>query len=177
VAELNEGEMIRPILKMGEQVLEKACTPVSKFDEDLRTLVRDMLETMYAAPGVGLAANQIGVDLRLIVIDITGGQEEGQQIIMANPELVYQEGAQREEEGCLSVPDFTAVVERPLKVRVIGQDLEGNTYEKYAEGLLARAFCHEIDHINGLLYLDRISAFRRDLIKRKIRKLVKTGEW
>jgi len=169
--------MIRPILKLGEPVLEKVCSPVVHFDEELRTLVRDMLETMYAAPGVGLAANQIGFDLRLIVIDITGGQEEGQQIILANPEVVYQEGVQREEEGCLSVPDFTAVVERPYKVRVIGQDLEGNSIEKYGEGLLARALCHEIDHINGVLYLDRISAFRRDLIKRKIRKLVKAGEW
>lgn len=157
--------------------MEKVCSPVVHFDEELRTLVRDMLETMYAAPGVGLAANQIGFDLRLIVIDITGGQEEGQQIILANPEVVYQEGVQREEEGCLSVPDFTAVVERPYKVRVIGQDLEGNSIEKYGEGLLARALCHEIDHINGVLYLDRISAFRRDLIKRKIRKLVKAGEW
>lgn len=157
--------------------MEKVCSPVVHFDEELRTLVRDMLETMYAAPGVGLAANQIGFDLRLIVIDITGGQEEGQQIILANPEVVYQDGVQREEEGCLSVPDFTAVVERPHKVRVIGQDLEGNSIEKYGEGLLARALCHEIDHINGVLYLDRISAFRRDLIKRKIRKLVKAGEW
>jgi len=169
--------MIRPILKLGEPVLEKVCSPVVHFDEELRTLVRDMLETMYAAPGVGLAANQIGFDLRLIVIDISGGQEEGQQIILANPEVVYQDGVQREEEGCLSVPDFTAVVERPHKVRVIGQDLEGNSIEKYGEGLLARALCHEIDHINGVLYLDRISAFRRDLIKRKIRKLVKAGEW
>ncbi len=170
-------EMIRPILKLGAPVLEKVCAPVSNFDEELRTLVRDMLETMYAAPGVGLAANQIGVDLQLIVMDTTGGQEEGQQIILANPEIVYQEGSQREEEGCLSIPDFTAVVERPYKVRVIGQDLQGNSYEQYGEGLLARALCHEVDHINGVLYLDRISAFRRDLIKRKIRKLVKAGEW
>ncbi|MFB3903611.1 MAG: peptide deformylase [Acidobacteriota bacterium] len=169
--------MIRPILKLGAPELEKVCAPVAKFDGELRTLVTDMLETMYAAPGVGLAANQIGVDLRLIVIDITGGQEEGRQIIMANPEIVFQEGVQREEEGCLSIPEFTAMVERPFKVRVIGQDLEGNSCEKYGEGLLARAFCHEIDHVNGLLYLDRISVFRRDLIKRKIRKLVKAGEW
>jgi len=169
--------MIRPIVKLGAPILEKVANPVANFDEELRTIVRDMLETMYAAPGVGLAAPQIGVDLRLIVMDVSGGQEEGQQIIMANPEIVYQEGAQREEEGCLSIPDFTAVVERPFKVRVIGQDLEGNSYEKYGEGLLARAFCHEIDHVNGILYLDRISAFRRDLIKRKIRKLVKAGEW
>ncbi len=169
--------MIKPILKLGAPVLEKVCAPVSNFDEELHTLVRDMLETMYAAPGVGLAANQIGVDLQLIVIDTTGGQEEGQQIILANPEIVYQEGSQREEEGCLSIPDFTAVVERPYKVKVVGQDLQGNSYERYGEGLLARALCHEIDHINGVLYLDRISAFRRDLIKRKIRKLVKAGEW
>jgi len=169
--------MIRPILKLGAPVLEKVSNPVANFDDELRTIVRDMFETMYAAPGVGLAAPQVGVDLRLIVMDVSGGQEEGQQIIMANPEIVFQEGVQREEEGCLSIPDFTAVVERPYKVRVIGQDLEGNSYERCAEGLLARAFCHEIDHVNGILYLDRISAFRRDLIKRKIRKLVKAGEW
>ncbi|RPI26903.1 MAG: peptide deformylase [Acidobacteria bacterium] len=169
--------MIRPILKLGAPELEKVCTPVTDFDEDLRNLVRDMFETMYAAPGVGLAAPQIGVDLRLIVMDVRGGEEEGHQIVMANPEIAYQEGRQREEEGCLSIPDFTAVVERPYLVKVSGQDIDGNRYETVGEGILARAFCHEIDHINGVLYIDRISAFRRDLIRRKIRKLMKAGEW
>jgi len=169
--------MIRPILKLGAPELEKVCAPVTTFDENLRNLVRDMFETMYAASGIGLAAPQIGVDLRLIVMDVPKGEEKGQQIVLANPEIIHQEGRQREEEGCLSIPDFTAVVERPYKVIVVGQDIDGNRCEMTGEGLLARAFCHEIDHINGILYIDRISAFRRDIIKRKIKKLVKAGVW
>jgi peptide deformylase len=169
--------MIRPILKYGAPELEKVCEPVSNFDDELKELVSDMFETMYAAPGIGLAAPQIGVDQRVIVMDLTGGQEQGQQIVIVNPEIVHEEGLQREEEGCLSIPDFTAVVERPNKVRVVGQDLEGHHIEMYGEELMARAFCHEIDHLNGVLYLDRISAFRREMIKRKIKKLAKAGEW
>jgi peptide deformylase len=169
--------MIRPILKYGAPELQKVCKPVATFGDELKSLVADMFETMYAAPGIGLAASQIGVDQRVMVMDLTGGQEQGHQIVVVNPEIVHQEGVQREEEGCLSIPDFTAVVERPYKVRVIGQDLEGHYVELYGEELLARAFCHEIDHLNGVLYLDRISAFRRDMIKRKIKKLVKAGEW
>ena len=169
--------MIRKILKLGALELEKVCQPVTAFDEALARLVEDMLETMYASRGIGLAASQIGVDQRLVVIDATGGQEEGRQIVMVNPEIIAQEGVQREEEGCLSIPEFTAVVERPAKVTVQALDAKGCRFEMTGEGLLARAFCHEIDHINGILYLDHLSVFRRDLIKRKIKKLIKAGEW
>ena len=169
--------MIRKILRLGAPELEKVCKPVTAFDEALARLVEDMFETMYAAGGVGLAASQIGVDQRLVVMDVSGGQEEGRQIVLVNPEIVAQEGAQREEEGCLSIPDFTAVVERPAKVTVRAHDSNGCPFEMTGEGLLARAFCHEIDHINGVLYLNHLSVFRRDLIKRKIKKLVKAGEW
>ena len=169
--------MIRPILKYGAPELEIKSTPVTRFDEEIRTLAEDLLETMYAAPGIGLAAAQVGVNLRLMVIDITGGEEQGHQIIFTNPELTEQEGNQEAEEGCLSIPGFIAVVERPSKIHVVGQDLEGNPQELDAEGLLARVVCHEIDHLDGILYLDRASVLKRDLIKRKIKKLIRAGEW
>jgi peptide deformylase len=169
--------MIRDILTYGAPQLEKNCAPVERFDEDLRMIVQDMFETMYAAPGIGLAAPQIGLDMRLIVIDLTGGQSAGKQIVMANPEIVEESGTQKEEEGCLSIPGLTAVVERPMLVKVKGRDLEGKEIEMQGEGLLARAFCHEIDHINGVLYLNRLSPWKRDSLRRKIRKLVKAGEW
>jgi peptide deformylase len=169
--------MIRKILTYGAPELEKKCAPVEQFDENLRTIVQDMFETMYAAPGIGLAAPQVGFDMRLIVIDLSGGEALGNQIVMANPEIIEEAGTQKEEEGCLSLPGLTAVVERPMRVRVKGLDLEGKEVEMQAEGLLARAFCHEVDHIDGVLYLDRLSALKRDLLKRKIRKLVKAGEW
>lgn len=169
--------MIRPILKYGAPELETKSPSITRFNEEIKTLAEDMLETMYAAPGVGLAAPQVGVNLRLMVIDITGGEEQGHQIVFTNPEITAEEGTEEAEEGCLSIPGFTAVVERPGKVHVVGQDLEGNPQELDAEGLLARAVCHEIDHLDGILYLDRTSVLRRDLIKRKIRKLVRAGEW
>ncbi len=169
--------MIRPILKYGAPELETESTPVTRFDEEIKTLAEDMLETMYSAPGIGLAAPQVGVNLRLMVVDITGGEEKGHQIIFTNPEITEQEGTQEAEEGCLSIPGFIAVVERPSKVHVVGQDLEGNPQELDAEGLLARTVCHEIDHLDGILYLDRTSVLKRDLIKRKIRKLIRAGEW
>jgi len=169
--------MIRPILKYGAPELQTKSTSIDRVDEELKTLAQDMLETMYAAPGIGLAAPQVGVNLRLIVIDISGGEETGHQMILTNPEVTEQEGTQEVEEGCLSVPGFTAIVERPSRVHVIGQDLEGHPQEIDAEGLLARAICHEIDHLDGILYLNRLSALKRDLIKRKIRKLIRAGEW
>ena len=169
--------MIRPILKYGAPELETKSPSITRFDEEIKTLAEDMLETMYAAPGVGLAAPQVGVNLRLMVIDITGGEEQGHQIVFTNPEITEEEGTEEAEEGCLSIPGFTAVVERPSKVHVVGQDLEGNPQELDAEGILARAVCHEIDHLDGILYLDRTSVLKRDLIKRKIRKLVRAGEW
>ncbi len=169
--------MIRPILKYGAPELETESTPITRFDEEIKTLAEDMLETMYAAPGIGLAAPQVGVNLRLMVIDITGGEEQGHQIIFTNPEITEQEGIEEAEEGCLSIPGFTAMIERPSKVHVVGQNLEGNPQELDAEGILARAVCHEIDHLDGILYLDHTSVLRRDLIKRKIRKLIRAGEW
>ena len=169
--------MIRPILKYGAPELEIKSTAVTRFDEEIKTLAEDMLETMYAAPGIGLAAAQVGVNLRLMVIDITGGEEQGHQIIFTNPEITEQEGIEEAEEGCLSIPGFTAMIERPSNVHVVGQDLEGNPQELDAEGILARAVCHEIDHLDGILYLDHTSVLKRDLIKRKIRKLIRAGEW
>ncbi|MCZ6769414.1 MAG: peptide deformylase [Acidobacteria bacterium] len=169
--------MIRPILKYGAPELQTQSTSIDRVDEEIRTLAQDMLETMYAAPGIGLAAPQVGVNLRLIVLDISGGEETGHQLILTNPEVTEQEGTQEAEEGCLSVPGFTALVERPSRIHVTGQDLEGNPQEIDAEGLLARAFCHEIDHLDGMLYLNRLSVLKRDLIKRKIRKLIRAGEW
>ena len=169
--------MIRPILKYGAPELQTKSTSIEQVDEEIKTLAQDMLETMYAAPGIGLAANQVGVNLRLIVLDISGGEETGHQMILTNPEVTEEEGTQESEEGCLSVPGFTALVERPSKIHVIGQDLEGNSQEIDAEGLLARAFCHEIDHLDGILYLNHLSVLKRDLIKRKIRKLIRSGEW
>jgi peptide deformylase len=164
--------MIRPILKYGAPELETESTPITRFD-----VAEDMLETMYSAPGIGLAAPQVGVNLRLMVIDITGGEENGHQIIFTNPEITEQEGTEEAEEGCLSIPGFTALVERPSSVHVVGQDLEGTPQELDAEGVLARAVCHEIDHLDGIFYLDHASVLRRDLIKRKIRKLIRAGEW
>ena len=169
--------MIRPILKYGAPELQTKSTSIDRVDEEIKTLAQDMLETMYAAPGIGLAAPQVGVNLRLIVLDLSGGEETGHQMILTNPEVTEQEGTQEAEEGCLSVPGFTALVERPSRVHVIGQDLEGSPLEIDADGLLARALCHEIDHLDGILYLNRLSVLKRDLIKRKIRKLIRAGDW
>ena len=169
--------MIRPILKFGAPELQRESEPVETFDGKLRDLARDLLETMYAAPGIGLAAPQVGVNLRLLVVDISAGEEKGNQIVLVNPEIVEREGEQKGEEGCLSIPGFTAMVNRPQRIRIAGQDIRGHRFEVEAQDLLARALCHEVDHLDGILYLDRISFFKRDLIKRKIRKLVRTGDW
>lgn len=169
--------MIRPILKYGAPELVRKSRCISDFDEEVKGLAQDLLQTMYSAQGIGLAAPQIGVNVRLLVIDTTGGQEQGHQIILANPMISEQQGVQKEEEGCLSIPGFVAEVERPIKVRVVAQDPEGKRLEMEAEQLLARAICHEIDHLDGILYLDHLSAFKRDWIKRKIRRLIKAGEW
>ena len=169
--------MIRPILKFGATELQRESEPVETFDGKLRDLARDMLETMYAAPGIGLAAPQVGVNLRLLVVDISAGEEKGNQIVLVNPEILEQEGEQKGEEGCLSIPGFTAMVDRPQRIRVAGRDTRGNRVEMEAHDLLARVLCHEVDHLDGILYLDRISFFKRDLIKRKIRKLIRSGDW
>ena len=169
--------MIRPILKYGASELELKSQPVERFDQELKTLAGDLLQTMYAAPGIGLAAPQVGINLRLTVIDITGGEEKGHQVILVNPEIAGREGSQKGEEGCLSIPDFTALVERPQQVRVAAQDLDGNPIDVEGSDLLARVMCHEIDHLDGILYIDRISRLKREMIKRKIQKLIRAGEW
>jgi peptide deformylase len=169
--------MIHPIVKYGDPVLETPGKRIDKFDEDMQKLVADMFESMYAASGVGLAAPQIGVGLRLTVIDVSNGKIPEAKIVLVNPEIIYAEGTQREEEGCLSIPGFRGYVERPQYVTVRAQDAEGKEFERRGEGLLARAFCHEIDHLNGVLFITHLSMLKRDLIKRKIRKLKKAGEW
>jgi peptide deformylase len=169
--------MIRPIVKYGNPVLEKPTPLVEKFDEELKQLTEDMFESMYAARGVGLAAPQIGVSLRLAVVDVSSGKNPEARIVLANPEIIHAEGEQREEEGCLSLPSFRGNVARPMFVTVRAQDATGQEFEMRGEGLLGRAFCHEIDHLNGVLFIQHLSMLKRDLIRRKIRKLQKAGEW
>ncbi len=169
--------MIYPIVKYGAAVLEQEAQPVTTFDAELAKLVEDMFESMYAAHGVGLAAPQIGLSLQLAVIDIASGKDPAAKLVIANPEILYTEGTQKEEEGCLSLPGFHADVRRPLRVTIQAQDATGKKYTKAAEGLLARAFCHEIEHLHGKLFISHLSVLKRDLIRRKVRKLVKAGEW
>ena len=169
--------MIRPILKYGAPELKKVSSPVEEFGIDLEKLVDDLKQTMYAEKGVGLAAPQIGVNLRVVVVDVTTAGEEGERLSLVNPEIIGSQGSEKGEEGCLSIPGFTAMVERPGHIRIRAQDPRGETMERDAEGLLARVISHEIDHLDGILYLDRISRLKRDLIKRKIKKLVRAGEW
>ena len=169
--------MIYPIVKFGDPVLEKRAEPVSVFDGDLKKLVEDMFESMYAAHGVGLAAPQIGISKRLAVIDVTFKEDPDAKLVLVNPEILHTEGRHTQNEGCRSIPDFRESVTRPRKVTIRAQDVNGKFYEKTGEELLARAFLHETDHLNGKLYISQISALKRDLMKRKIRKLVKAGEW
>jgi peptide deformylase len=158
-------------------VLEKTAETVTVFDAELKKFIEDMFESMYAAHGVGLAAPQIGISKRLAVIDVTFKEDPDAQLVLANPEIIHTEGKHRQNEGCLSVPDFREPVTRAQKVTIRAQDINGKWYEKTGEDLLARAFLHETDHLNGKLYISHISALKRDLIKRRIRKLVKAGEW
>jgi len=169
--------MTYSITKFGNAVLESPGKPVEKFDEELAKLCEDMFESMYVAQGVGLAAPQIGLSKKLAVIDVSVGKNPEAKLVLANPEIIHVEGDQREEEGCLSIPGFRGSVLRPAYVTVRAQNLKGETYEMRGEGLLARAFCHEIDHLNGILFIQHLSMLKRDLIKRRIRKLRKTGEW
>jgi peptide deformylase len=170
--------MIYPIVKYGNPVLEKRGEDITEFDTpELHKLVEDMFESMYAAKGVGLAAPQIGVGKRLAVIDISTGEDPKQKIVLINPEIVKTEGSHKSEEGCLSLPTFREQVTRPLKVTVRAQDAQGKEFEMTGDELLARAFLHETDHLNGKLYISHISALKRDLIRRKVRKLQKAGEW
>ena len=169
--------MIYPIVKYGDPVLETPAQPVTEFNAKLKKLVEDMFESMYAAHGVGLAAPQIGISMRLAVIDVTFKEDPDAKLVLANPEIIHMEGKQSQNEGCLSVPEFREPVVRAARVRVRAQDVNGKWFEKTGEELLARAFLHETDHLNGKLYLSHLSALKRDLMKRKIRKLMKAGEW
>jgi peptide deformylase len=169
--------MIYPIVKYGQAVLEKAAEPVTDFDGDLEKLVADMFETMYAAHGVGLAAPQIGISKRLCVIDVSSGENPGDRLVLANPAVVSMEGKQTDEEGCLSLPSFRAPTSRPMRAAVRGLDLHGKEIALDGEGLLARAFCHEIDHLNGILFIQHLSMLKRDSIRRKVKKMDKAGEW
>ena len=169
--------MIYPIVKFGNPVLEKPAERVTAFDDDLQTLIEDMFESMYAAHGVGLAAPQIGISRRIAVIDVTFKEDPKAKLVLINPEIIHTEGKHTQSEGCLSIPDFRENVSRPNKVTVRAQDANGKLYEKTGEELLARAFLHETDHLNGKLYISHLSALKRDFIKRKIRKLIKAGEW
>ena len=169
--------MIHPIVKYGDPVLETPTKTIEKFDEELLALTNDMFESMYAAQGVGLAAPQIGVGLRVAVIDVSNGKNPEARLVCANPEITHAEGEQREEEGCLSLPGFRGYVARPQFVTIRAQNINGKEFEMRGEGLLARAFCHEIDHLHGTLFITHLGLLKRDLIKRKIRKLKKDGKW
>jgi peptide deformylase len=170
--------MTYSIVLYGEPVLEKQAVAVTEFDTpELHKLIEDMFESMYAAKGVGLAAPQIGIAQRITVIDLSVAEDPQQKIVLINPEIIRKEEFQTGEEGCLSLPGFREQVTRPNSVTVRAQNIQGEWFEMNGEELLARAFCHEIDHLNGRLYISHVSALKRDLIRRKVRKLVKAGEW
>lgn len=158
------------ILKIGHPMLAKKAEPVTKVDADLRRLARDMVETMRAAPGLGLSAPQVNVSKRLISVDLSVGEKDDNLIILVNPEILKQEGRVVREEGCLSVPETFEKVARPQKVTVKGHDLDGHEHVIEAADLLARVFCHEIDHLDGKLFIERLSQLKRNLIKKKFRK-------
>ena len=169
--------MIRPILRYGEKGLHERAVDVTAFDASLHRLIDDMVETMYAAPGIGLAATQIGVPLRVFVVDLSVGRSTGQLIVMVNPTFVERDGTQLEEEGCLSAPGFNATVVRPKRVVLTGQDRDGAGQTMEGTDLLARAFQHEMDHLDGTVFIDRLRGIKRDLIVRRIQKLKKSGKW
>lgn len=170
--------MIYPIVKYGAPVLENPAETVTEFDTpELHKLLEDMFESMYAAKGVGLAAPQIGIGRRIAVIDASAGEDPSKRLVLINPAVVKVEGAQVAEEGCLSIPGFREQVKRGQTVTVRAQNAKGESFETTGEDLLARAFLHETDHLNGRLYISHVSVLKRDLIRRRIRKMQKAGEW
>jgi len=168
---------IYSIIKYGDPILEKPTAAITEFGPELEELTEDMFASMYAAQGVGLAAPQIGKNMRLTVVDVTAGKNPEGKIVLINPEIIHAEGEKREEEGCLSLPGFRGYVVRPQFVTVKAQNAKGEPFQIRGEDLLARAFCHEIDHLNGILFIQHLSMLKRDLIRRKIKKLRKQGEW
>jgi peptide deformylase len=169
--------MIYPIVKYGDPVLETPAQTISDFDGELEKLAEDMFESMYAAHGVGLAAPQIGISKRIAVIDITFKEDPKAKLVLVNPEIIKRQGKQSGSEGCLSLPEFRETVSRAKIVTVRAQDLQGKWFETTGEDLLARALLHETEHLQGKLYITHISALKRDIMKRKIKKLMKAGEW
>lgn len=169
--------MIYPIVKFPDPILQRPSAPITVFDDDLRKLVADMFESMYAAQGIGLAAPQIGIAKRLTVIDLSNKKEPKDKIVLINPEITLKEGKQLEEEGCLSLPEIREKVRRSARVMVKSQDEYGTWSEREGTELLARAFQHEIDHLDGVLFIFRVSALKRDLILRRIKKMQRAGEW
>ena len=169
--------MIREIVKYPDPVLQRVADPVTEFDAALQTLVDDMFESMYAAKGIGLAAPQIGVSKQITIIDLSFNKDPKDRIVLVNPEIIVREGRQYEEEGCLSLPEIREKVSRSANVRVRAQDTKGKWFELDGDELLARAFQHEIDHLHGILFFSRVSALKRDLLMRRIRKLQRAGEW
>ncbi|HET9742510.1 MAG TPA: peptide deformylase [Terriglobales bacterium] len=169
--------MIYPIVKYGNQVLERTAETVTVFDDELKRLIDDMFESMYEAHGVGLAAPQIGIAKRIAVIDCSFKEDPAAKLVIINPEIINKEGKQTHSEGCLSLPDFRENVSRAMRCTVRAQDVDGKWFEANGEELLARAMQHETDHLNGKLFISHVSALKRDLIKRKVKKLVKAGEW
>ena len=170
--------MIYPIVKFGDPVLEQRAETVREFDTpELHKLLEDMFESMYASKGVGLAAPQIGISRRIAVIDLSLGEDPAQKLVLINPEIIRSAGKLVTEEGCLSVPGFREPVKRAAVVTARAQNVKGETFEVTGEDLLARALQHETDHLNGRLYLSHLSVLKRDIIRRKIRRLQKEGEW
>jgi peptide deformylase len=169
--------VLRPILRLGDSILSEPARAVDTITPEIETLIDDMIETMYAAPGIGLAAPQVGVSLQIFVIDLSLGKDPTALHTMINPQFIEREGMQLEEEGCLSIPGFNATVARPTRVVVEGLNRHGEKYRLEGTGLMARALQHEVDHLNACLFVDRLRGISRDLILRKIRKLSKAGKW
>ena len=169
--------MIRPILRYGAGVLHAPAEPVGEITSEIQQLIDDMIQTMYAAPGIGLAATQVGVGLRIFVCDVSAGRSSADLLTFINPEFVERDGMQLEEEGCLSIPGFNATVARPSRAVVKGLDRAGESRTVEGVGLLARCFQHEMDHLEGTLFVDRLRGLQKDLILRKVRKLSRTGKW
>jgi peptide deformylase len=169
--------VIRPILKYGDDILIEPARRVESITPEIGQLIDDMIETMYAAPGVGLAAPQVGVALRIFVVDLSLGRDPDGLIVMVNPEFVSRDGMQLEEEGCLSIPGFNATVVRPMRAAVKGLNRDGQEHQRDGTDLLARAFQHEMDHLDGRLFIDHLRGLKRDMIVRRIRKLTRAGKW
>lgn len=169
--------MIRPIVRYGDRVLQQPALAVERITPEISALITDMIETMYAAPGIGLAAPQVGVGLRIFVVDLSVGRNAADLLTFVNPVFVERDGMQLEDEGCLSLPGFNATVVRPARVVVSGLNADGLAHHVEGTGLLARAFQHEMDHLDGRLFVDRLRGISRDLILRKIRKLSRAGQW